>query len=158
MRFIFDLDHTVIDSSHRQATLPNGDLDLAHWFENATPEMIAKDSLLPLAAEWRKARNAGAEIVVCTARTMQLADFYYLRDHGLEYDAMLSRPEGNMITDAALKYLSLYHYATRVKEQRWKTFCAFSIMFDDNKNVIEGLNRKGLRVYNALEINKRLAA
>ena len=31
---IFDLDGTTIDSNHRQATLPNGNLDLKHWFEN----------------------------------------------------------------------------------------------------------------------------
>ena len=59
MRFIFDLDHTVIDSSHRQATLPNGDLNLQHWRENATPEKIAQDSLLPLADEWKKAKAKG---------------------------------------------------------------------------------------------------
>jgi hypothetical protein len=40
MRFIYDLDHTLLDSSHRQATLPNGDLDLAHWIENSTPEKV----------------------------------------------------------------------------------------------------------------------
>jgi hypothetical protein len=49
MRFIYDLDHTVIDSTHRQATLADGSLDLAHWIENNTPELIARDSLLPLA-------------------------------------------------------------------------------------------------------------
>ena len=54
-RFIFDLDHTVIDSSHRQATRPDGSLDLDHWRENSTPAMIEADSLLPLANEWRKA-------------------------------------------------------------------------------------------------------
>jgi len=30
---IFDLDGTVIDSSHRQATKPDGTLNLEHWFE-----------------------------------------------------------------------------------------------------------------------------
>ena len=44
MRFIYDLDHTVICSAHRQATLPNGDLDLAHWIENSTAELVARDS------------------------------------------------------------------------------------------------------------------
>ena len=69
-RFIFDLDHTVIDSSHRQATRPDGSLDLDHWRENSTPAMIEADSLLPLANEWRKAHRKGASIVVCTARVM----------------------------------------------------------------------------------------
>ena len=62
MRFIYDLDHTVICSAHRQATLPNGDLDLAHWIENSTAELVARDSLLPLAEHWKtqRARGAGA--------------------------------------------------------------------------------------------------
>ena len=50
MRFIYDLDHTVIDSSHRAATLPNGSIDLDHWREHSTPELIARDRLLPLAS------------------------------------------------------------------------------------------------------------
>ena len=32
MRFIYDLDHTVIDSTHRQATLADGSIDLAYAF------------------------------------------------------------------------------------------------------------------------------
>ena len=64
MRFIFDLDHTVIDSSHRQATLPDGSLDLDHWRENSTAGMIRRDKLLPLAKVWRDQFAKGNEIVV----------------------------------------------------------------------------------------------
>ena len=53
MRYIFDLDHTVIDSSHRQLTKADGSLDLAHWITNNTREKIMADSLLPLATQWR---------------------------------------------------------------------------------------------------------
>jgi len=35
---IFDLDGTIIDSSHRQATLPDGTLNLPAWIENSTPK------------------------------------------------------------------------------------------------------------------------
>ena len=48
---IFDMDGTIIDSSHRQATLPDGTLNLSAWIENATPAKIAKDVVLPLAAQ-----------------------------------------------------------------------------------------------------------
>lgn len=157
MRFIFDLDHTVIDSSHRQLTLADGSLDLAHWVENNTREKILQDSLLPLADQWRKARAKGAEIVVCTARVIGDADREFLAINGLHYDAMLSRTLGDNSADALLKWAMLRDYAARIGKS-WRNFCAFSLMFDDNKNVIEGLTRKGLRVYNALEINERLAA
>ena len=72
---IFDLDGTTIDSSHRQATKSDGTLDLAHWFDNATPEKIFADKLLPLAQQMHKRCKAGDYVIVCTARAMQFADF-----------------------------------------------------------------------------------
>ena len=68
MRYIFDLDHTVIDSSHRQATLPDGSLDPRALRENSTAGMIRRDKLLPLARVWREQFRKKCEIVVCTAR------------------------------------------------------------------------------------------
>ena len=44
MLYIYDLDGTVIDSSHR---LGNG--SLADWHANNTPDNIAADGVLPLA-------------------------------------------------------------------------------------------------------------
>ena len=157
MRFIFDLDHTVIDSSHRQLTRADGSLDLDHWIENNTRAKIMRDKLLPLARHWRESHAKGAEIVVCTARVIGEHDLEFLRDRGLFFDAMLSRPMGDDSRDADLKARLLASYA-KSRGYSWRRFCQFSLMFDDNKNVIEGLQSYGLRVYNALEINERLAA
>ena len=44
MHFIFDLDHAVIDSSHRQITRPDGSLDLAAWIKNNTRANIMRDA------------------------------------------------------------------------------------------------------------------
>ena len=55
--FIFDLDDTVIDSSHRATlTVDNGQvvLDLDAWRKDSTYENIMKDSLLPLANYMRE--------------------------------------------------------------------------------------------------------
>ena len=156
MRFIYDLDHTVIDSSHRQATLPNGDLDLDHWIENNTPEKIARDKLLPLAGHWIRQRQRGAEIVVCTARVMGEADYQFLADHGLEYDGMICRSEGDRTPDAILKERGLRQYAAD-NGIAWARFCKFSVMLDDNENVIRHLTARGLRVYNSLILNARAA-
>ncbi|MGB0790403.1 MAG: hypothetical protein ACPGRT_02875, partial [Flavobacteriaceae bacterium] len=100
---IFDLDGTTIDSSHRQATLADGTLNLAAWFENATPEKIFQDKLLPLSQQMHKRCKAGDYVIVCTARTMQDADFEFLMDNGLCVDKIISRPKGNMEADAELK-------------------------------------------------------
>ena len=51
--YIFDLDMTVIDSSHRKVSLPDGSIDLVHWKENCTFEKIFKDEVMPLATFMR---------------------------------------------------------------------------------------------------------
>ena len=157
MRYIFDLDHTVIDSSHRQATLPDGSLDLDHWRENSTAEMIRRDKLLPLARAWREQFARGNEIVVCTARVIGKADMDYLANAGLHFDAILSRQEGDRTPDGELKLRMLKRYAM-TKRGSWKRFCAFSFAFDDNQSVIETMNQNGIKCYNAIEINARLSA
>ena len=40
---IYDLDGTIIDSSHRTKYMENGELDLANWKANNTKENIFKD-------------------------------------------------------------------------------------------------------------------
>jgi hypothetical protein len=65
MIYIFDLDHTVIDSSHRQITRADGSLDLDHWIENCTREKIYQDKLLPLARLMRSAYSQGHQVIVC---------------------------------------------------------------------------------------------
>jgi hypothetical protein len=156
-RGIFDLDHTVIDSSHRQLTLADGSLDLEHWIANNTREKILADSLLPLANHWRNLKARGYEIVICTARVMGEHDLEFLAKNGLEYDALLSRPLGNNSPDSLLKWALLHDYANSIGTS-WANFCARSVMFDDNQNVIEALTIKGLRVHNAISINKALEA
>jgi hypothetical protein len=156
MRFIYDLDHTVINSTHRQATLADGSLDLAHWIENNTPEKILADSLLPLAKQMRENFKRGAEIVVCTARVMQCADYEFLREHGLHAHAILSRPEGDSTPDWLLKDKMLRRYA-RERGLSWARLCATSVMMDDNASVITHLNSQGLTVYDAVELNRAVA-
>ena len=157
MRFIYDLDHTVINSTHRAATLPDGSIDLDHWREHSTPELIAKDKLLPLAGHWKTQRARGCEIVVCTARVMGDADYQYLADHGLIWDGMICRTEGDTSPDAIPKERGLREYAAGLGIS-WARFCKFSVMLDDNKTVILHLTARGLRVYNSLEINARAVA
>ena len=46
--WVFDLDGTTIDSTHRQITNPDGTLNLDLWRHNSTRSKIFKDKLLPL--------------------------------------------------------------------------------------------------------------
>ena len=155
MFLIFDLDGTVIDSTHRKATKPDGTLDLDHWRENSTPEMIAKDSLLPLADIWRAnyRRPNGPTIMVCTARVLSDADYWYLAENDLIAHHILSRPSGCRVPDAELKHAMLGIHAGTVLGLSWKRFAAESLMFDDCPKVIEHLNEHGLRVIDARGYN-----
>lgn len=106
---VFDLDMTVIDSSHRHASNPDGSIDLAHWFQNATPEKIAKDTLLPLAASVKRFYEAGHHVILCTARCMQRADWDFVAEHfGGHYSALYSRP-GHFVTPDSPEYANSYH-------------------------------------------------
>lgn len=153
---IFDLDGTVIDSSHRQATLADGSLDLDHWFEHNKPEKIMQDSLLPLADHMRKVKAAGHTVIVCTARAVQPADKEFLHVNNLKYDALLHREVGNMEGDATLKIRLLEDYFTGLGWQSAKAACP--IMFDDNLKVMAAMASIGIVCFNATKQNERLAA
>ena len=156
--FIFDLDHTVIDSSHRQITLADGSLDLINWIENCTKEKIMADKLLPLANHWRNvSHGSNNSVIVCTARVMGKHDYTFLDSHGLKADAILSRPLGDRSGDADLKENLLRQYA-RDTGQSWARFSRSACMFDDNENVLSRLASIGIACYNAISLNKEMAA
>jgi FMN phosphatase YigB (HAD superfamily) len=148
MDFIFDLDHTVVDSSHRQLTKADGSLDLDAWRENCTREQIRRDTLLPLAGTMREAYENGHNVIVCTARVMTHHDKEFLRDNGLKYTALLSRAEGDSSGDADLKegLLNWYFKGNRAK-------MANSVFFDDNQSVLEMGRRLGINCLDAAHTN-----
>ena len=115
------------------------------------------DSLLPLAAQWRRVDRKGATIIICTARVMGEHDYEFLRRHGLRWDACLSRPIGDSTPDAELKERMVRRYA-QTRPMSWGRFCATSVFFDDNANVLGMLDRIGIKAYNSVSLNARLSA
>ena len=81
---IYDLDGTVIDSSHRYQTAPCGTkIDLPYWQAHDIPEFIAKDTLLPLAEKYQSdLQNPEIYVIAATARACikNDANYSYLRD------------------------------------------------------------------------------
>lgn len=146
--FVFDLDHTVIDSSHRQCTLSDGSLDLNHWRENSTAEMIAKDTLLPLSYAWKELKKRGETLAVCTARVMSEYDIAFLQRHGLHYDHLLSRKEGDNSPDHLLK--------ERLLTEKFGEDFPYQItaFFDDNQKVIKHMRKLGVLMYDAIKLNR----
>ena len=155
MLFIFDLDGTTIDSSHRQNTLPDGSLNLAHWIENNTPEKIAADSLLPMAESWKTINRQNHQIVIMTARVIGKADCKFLDDNRLGYDYIYSRAFGDNTPDDILKKRMVLKMASHMRKSlAWIRSNAY--MFDDNKSVRQCLTGFGIRCYNPTNYNEEL--
>lgn len=166
---IFDLDGTVIDTSHRYRNLPCGTIDLDYWFANSTPEMIAKDKLLPLAGVWRKFHSEGHTIIACTARSWERHEkmtcdpgpIYeaFLADNDLQYHALLYRnlagDNHESFSDGDLKTKLLDDYAKANGFQSIRHMGA--IMFDDNLHVIQEMARQRIICLDAVSYNRNLA-
>jgi hypothetical protein len=148
---IFDLDGTTIDSSHRQVTLPNGNLDIANWLENATPSKIFKDKVLPLSLQVRRRQKKGDYVVVHTARNMTYADYEFLMENGICPNKIISRPIGNNTADGVLKRKQLSSLFN-LKPFRQ----ANKVMFDDNLEVKKEVSKIGVQVLNPNKLNERL--
>ena len=155
MFLIWDLDGTVIDSNHRKATKADGSLDLEHWFENNTPEKIAKDSLLPLVNSMRQLYAQGYYTLICTARSFQDADWEFLEKHNIPFHACLHREIGDMRGDDIMKldYLQQF-FGTAGFPLKGSDI----IMIDDNKKVLQTLDKAGILCLDATKLNKDLGA
>ena len=155
MIYIFDLDHTVIDSSHRQLTRPDGSLDLQNWIENCTLEKIMADKLLPLARLMRSAYNQGHTVLICTARNLSLCDYMFLGDNDLFANAILSRPDGDNRPDDELKRDLLLKHFEGIALARW---ARNAVVYDDNQAVLAMAEKLGIRTKNAIQLNAKMGA
>ncbi len=147
MRFIFDLDGTVIDSTHRQ-----GDGSLDDWHRLNTAKNVALDSPLPLLDQMRDAIADDLDVIVCTSRVMAGRDFRWLDDHGIRGIDILCRAPSDNRTCGFFKLNLLKNYADSIG-WTWARFCQGSIMFDDDIGVQNTLKSVGLRVIDPVNYN-----
>ena len=153
MRFIFDLDGTVVDSSHRQ-----GDT-LADWRRMNTVGNIMRDRLLPLAGKMQTAILDGLDVWVCTSRVMGKADFAFLRLQGLLPNGgpVIHRiGEGDARPCGEMKLTKLRGMAAAMGVN-WVQFTHDSIMFDDSIDVQNTMRNAGLRVVDPVQFNSYIA-
>ena len=146
MRFIFDLDGTVIDSTHRQ-----GDT-LDDWRRMNTARNVALDSPLPLLDQMRDAIADDLDVIVCTSRVMNGRDFRWLDDHGIRGIDVLCRAPSDNRTCGFFKLQLLHNYAKSIG-YTWARFAQTSIMFDDDSGVQNTLRSVGLRVIDPVNYN-----
>jgi len=156
MRYvIFDLDATVIDSSHRQITKADGSLDLEAWKANSTYDAVMRDSLLPLAKHWKALQEKkNVFIAICTARVLAEADLDYLKFKGLKADQIMSRAFFDHRKDHLMRRTKILAFM-----QKHKITNPSKITFyDDNKNVLKMLNVLGVKAKDSIKINLELTA
>ena len=149
MRFIFDLDGTVIDSTHRQ-----GDT-LDDWHRMNTARNVALDSPLPLLDQMRDAIADDLDVIVCTSRVMAGRDFRWLDDHGIRGIDILCRAPSDNRTCGFFKLQLLHNYARSIG-YTWARFAQTSLMFDDDKGVQDTLRSVGLRVIDPVNYNHNI--
>ena len=113
---VWDLDGTLVDSKHRTMYgkgIVRTPEQLLYWLQMSESLWIEQDTPLPLAhIQRRLATHFGGVHIVLTARTLKEADVAYLREHNLQFDALLHREgtrEGNDVMKR--KRLADYLYA-----------------------------------------------
>ena len=155
MKFvIFDLDATVIDSSHRQLARADGSLDLAAWRKNSTRSKVMRDSLLPLASHWARIQKmTNVFIAICTARVMSDADLDYLERKGLKASEIMSRSKRDNRPDHIMKKGKILKFLRdhNIKNLHNVTF------YDDNQTVLKMLLDLGINAKDSIKINQELS-
>ncbi len=142
--YIYDLDGTVIDSSHRRKFDENGNLRLSYWRSHNTRKDIFGDSLLPLAKHMKK-KMLDNIVIICTAREISQNDLDFLEVNGIRYDHIISRPKGVNLADHVLKYHQL------------KKFLRDNPYLLDRRKIMYDDSIENLKEISKLKIEGRLA-
>jgi len=152
---VFDLDETVIDSSHRVPNNPDGTLNLPLYLKMKCRKLVMRDRLLPLINIMRSLCRKDNYIVICTAREMASYDYEFLLRHGIHAHKIFNRSacgKDRKTKDAVLKsrWLNNLRNLKQFRNLPW-------YMFDDAAPVISQMRQDGIICLNSVKVNRRLA-
>jgi hypothetical protein len=158
MLYIYDLDGTVINSSHRTLYTADKARSLAYWRAHNTPALIARDQPLPLLDTLKAQHKAGHTIVLCTSRIMSPADYAWLWDHGVPYYRCLHRTLAeDLMPCGDLKHSLLLGLCDSLG-WTWDWLCKNAAMIDDSLDVQRTLGAAGLLVLDPAIAEQRASA
>lgn len=129
---IYDMDGTIVDSTHRYKTLECGTkIDLQFWRDN---EYLAyNDSLLPLAEQYKKdIQNPECYVIIATARIIRNEDMRFIKDKLGMPNHIISRKENDSRSGGLLKVLGLKKFFNL---KNFKS--AKAVFFEDNVNYLK---------------------
>ena len=147
MIWIFDLDHTVVDSTHRAIDGVTPSAFLRDWVTHSEEQILA-DSLLPLGKIMRHLIENDEEVLICTARNMRAADYKLLDNLGINCKVVISRLKGDDRKDADYKYWRLSEYL-----QKAKILGQEIIFFDDKFEIREKVKTLGITCFDPKVFN-----
>ena len=110
---IYDMDGTIVDSSHRYRTIIGADnierIDLQYWRDNEYRAM--DDGLLPLADQYMEDNSTdGVYTIIATARVMGDADWRFVNEILGKPDYFISRAKGDTRSGSLLKINGLQKF------------------------------------------------
>lgn len=145
---IYDMDGTIIDSSHRYRTITDADnitrIDLQYWRDNEYRAM--SDGLLPLADQYMR-DNASPDVytIIATARVMHAPDWQFVSQVLGTPNYFISRAEGDIRSGAKLKICGLQKFFNLKQFQKTE-----AVFYEDNvaylKAVCDHFNIRGVYV------------
>jgi hypothetical protein len=102
---IYDMDGTIVDSSHRYRTIltdAGERIDIGYWRDNQHLAML--DGLLPLAEKYKlDCMDAECFTIIATARVMNNPDWQFMRDQLGMPDYVISRTRDDQQSGSTLK-------------------------------------------------------
>ena len=140
---IYDMDGTIVDSTHRYRTI-DGKIDLQYWRDNQHKAM--GDSLLPLSEQYKKdIADTNCYVIIATARVMNEPDYLFVDTILGKPDYIISRKEGDSISGGLLKINGLTKFFNL---RNFKN--AVAVFYEDNatylKTVCDKFNIKGVYI------------
>jgi hypothetical protein len=138
--YIYDIDGTLVNSSHRHLSKSDGSIDLEAWRKNSTRLLIVQDDLMPLSIQCNQHYKNGDMVILCTADVIPVGGVRYqwLISMGILFDKLISRPVDCMTSDWILKQNQLaYLYRLRPYAKCDKVF------YDDNVNNLKAIAELG---------------
>lgn len=99
---IYDMDGTIVDSTHRYRVTADNKIDLQFWRDNQ--HLAMQDSLLPMAEQYKKdLADNECYVIIATARVMNEPDYRFINEILGKPDYLISRNEGDSISGGLLK-------------------------------------------------------
>jgi len=134
---IYDMDGTIVDSTHRYRTIKQADgtekIDLEFWRKNQPLAML--DKLLPLAEQYRAdLRDPNTYTIIATARVMNPPDWQYVKEILGEPDHFIHRAEGDTRGGAFLKILGLTKFFNLKNFKQAK-----AVFYEDNASYLKAV-------------------